>query len=57
MQVNLENKEAETNYEIKLPNNFRVQCPMSYKFIPITISGIVFPGVLIQLTRQTLISF
>ena len=48
MQVNLENKEAETNYGIKLPNNSWVSCPISYKFIPITIGGIVFPRVLIQ---------
>ena len=48
MQVNLENKEAKINYGIKLPKNSRVSCPISYKFVPITIGGIVFPGVLIQ---------
>ena len=47
MQVNLEKKETETNYRIKLPNNSRASCPNSYKFVPIT-GGIVFPGVLIQ---------
>ena len=48
MQLNLENKETETNYKIKLPNDSRVQFPISYKLIAITISGIVFPGVLIE---------
>ena len=48
MQVNFDNKEAKTNYRIKLPNNSRVSCPISYKFIPITIGGIVFLGVFTQ---------
>jgi len=47
MQVHLE-KEAETNYGIKLPNNSRVSCLISYKFVPVTIGGIVFPAVLNQ---------
>ena len=47
MQLNLENKETETNYRIKLPNDFRVECTISYKLVLITIGGIVFPGVLI----------
>jgi len=48
MQVNLENKEAETNYRIKLSNDSRVKCSTSHKFISITVGEIVSPGVLIQ---------
>jgi len=48
MQLDLENKETETNYKIKLLNNSRVLYPISYKLVPITIGGIVFPGVSIQ---------
>ena len=48
MQVNLENKEAETNYGIKLSNDSRVECSTSHKFVSITIGGIVSPRVLIQ---------
>jgi len=47
-QLNLENKEIETNYRIKLPNDSRVKCPISNNLVPITIGEIVFPGVLIQ---------
>jgi len=46
--LNLEKNEAETNYEIKSPNNSRVSCPISHKFVSINIDGIVFPEVLIQ---------
>jgi len=48
LQLNLENKKAETNYRIKLPNNSIVECPISYKHIPITIGGIIFPRDMIQ---------
>jgi len=48
MQVNFENKEAETNYGIKLSNDARVECSTSHKFISIAIGRIVFPRVLIQ---------
>jgi len=48
MQLNRENKEIETNYRFKLLNDSRVYCPISYKLVPITIGGIVFPRVLIQ---------
>jgi len=47
MQVNLENKKTETNYGIKLSNNFRVKCSTSHKFFSITNGEIVFPEVLI----------
>jgi len=42
MQLNLENKKTETNYRIKLPNDFIVECPISYKLVLIAISGITF---------------
>jgi len=48
MQVNLENKKEETNYEIKLSNDSRVECSTSHKFVSIIIGEIVFPEVLIQ---------
>jgi len=48
MQVNLEKKEVETNYRIELSIDSRVECSTSHKFVSITISGIVFPGVLIH---------
>ena len=48
MQLNLENKETETNYRIKLLNDSRVYCPISYKIVLFTIGRIVFHGVLIQ---------
>jgi len=47
MQVNLENKNEETNYEIKLSNNSRIQCSTSHKFVSIVIGEIVSPEVLI----------
>jgi len=48
MQVNLENKKAETNYEIKLSNYSRIECSTSHKFVSIIVGEIVSPGVLIQ---------
>jgi len=45
MQVNLENKKEETNYEIKLSNDSRVECSISHKFVSIIIDGTVFHGV------------
>jgi len=43
MQVNLENKDVETNYGIKLSNDFKVECFTSHKHVSITVGGIVFP--------------
>jgi len=37
-----------TNYQIKLPNNSVVECPISYKLVPIMINGTTFLGDLIQ---------
>jgi len=48
MQVNLENRKAETNYGIKLSNDFRVKCSISHKFVSITVGEIVSLEVLIQ---------
>ena len=48
MQVNLENKKAETNYEIKLSNYSRIECSTSHKFVSIIVGEIVSPEVLIQ---------
>jgi len=48
MQVNLENKKAETNYGSKLSNDSRVECSTSDKFISLTTGEIVSPRVLIQ---------
>ena len=44
MQVNLEIREAKTNYGIKLCNGSRVECSTAYKHVSITVGGIVFPG-------------
>ena len=41
MQLNLENKERETNHRIKLPNDSRVECTISYKLVLITSGEIV----------------
>ena len=43
MQMNLEDRRMETNYRIKLPNDFVIECPISYKLVPITIGGSTFP--------------
>ena len=48
MQLYLEGRRMETNYRIKLPNDYVIKCPISYKLVPITISGTTFPGDLIQ---------
>ena len=48
MQLNLEDRRMETNYRIKLPNDCVNECPISYKFVPITIGGTTFPVGLIQ---------
>jgi len=46
--VNLENKEAETNDGINSSNDSRVECFTSYKYVSITVGGIVFPRVSIH---------
>ena len=38
----------ETNYRIKLPNDCVIEYPISYKLVPITITGTTFPVDLIQ---------
>jgi len=48
MQLNLEDRRMETNYRIKLPNDYVVECSISYKLVPITIGGTTFPVALIQ---------
>ena len=48
MQLNLEDTRIEANYRIKLPNDCVVECPISYKLVPITIGGTTFPVDLIQ---------
>jgi len=48
MQLNLEDTRMETNYRIKPPNDSMIECPISYKLVPITIDGITFPVDLIQ---------
>ena len=48
MQLNLEDRRTETNYRIKLPNDSVIECPISYKLVPITIGGTTFPVDLIQ---------
>ena len=45
MQVNLEIREAETNYRVKLSNDSRVECSTSHKHVSITVGGIVFSRV------------
>jgi len=48
MQLNLEDRRRETNYRIKLPNDCVIECPISYKLVPITIGGTTFLVGLIQ---------
>ena len=48
MQLNLEDRRTETNYRIKLPNDCVIECPISYKLVPITIGVTTFPVDLIQ---------
>ena len=48
MELNLEGREMETNYRIKLLNDSVIECPISYKLIPIPIRGTTFPVDLIQ---------
>ena len=48
MQLNLEDRSMETNYRIKLPNNCVIECPISYKLVPITLGGTTFSVNLIQ---------
>jgi len=48
MQLNLEHKRTETNYRIKLPNDSVIECPISYKLIPIIIGATTFLVDLIQ---------
>jgi len=48
MQLNLKDRRMETNYRIKLPNDCVIECSISYKLVPITISGTTFPVDLIQ---------
>ena len=48
MQVNLENKNAEINYGLKLSNDSRIECSTSHKFVSIIVGEIVSPEVLIQ---------
>ena len=48
MQLDLESRRMETNYRIKPPNDSMVECPISYKLVPITIGGTSFPVELIQ---------
>ena len=38
----------ETNYRIKLPNDFMIEYPISCKLVPIIVGGITFPADLIQ---------
>jgi len=48
MQFNLEDRRTETNYRINLPNDSVIECPISYKLVPITIGGTIFLVDLIQ---------
>ena len=48
MQLKLENMKSETNHGIKLSNDSIVECPISYKLVPIAIGGVTLPGDLIE---------
>jgi len=43
MQLNLEGRRMETNYRVKLPNDSVIECPISYKRVPVTSGGSTFP--------------
>jgi len=42
MQLNLEGRRTETNYRFKLRNDSVIECPISYKLVPVTIGGTTF---------------
>jgi len=42
LQLNLENAMVETNYRIKLPNDFILECLVFYKHVTISIGGTIF---------------
>ena len=46
--INLEHVKVETNYRIKLPKDSKVDYPILYKHVPISIGEYIFPGDLIQ---------
>jgi len=48
MQLNLEDRRMEINCRFKLHNDCVIECPISYKLLPITIGGTTFPVDLIQ---------
>jgi len=48
IQLYLKDKRTKTNYRIKLSNDYVIECPISYKFLLITIGGTTFPMDLIQ---------
>jgi len=48
MHLTLEGRRTETNYRIKLPNHSVIECPISYKLVPISIGRSTFPINLIQ---------
>jgi len=48
MLLDLQHVKVETNYRVKLPNDFIVNCPILYKHIVISISESILLGGLIQ---------
>jgi len=48
MQLNLADRKTKINYRIKLSNDSVIECPISYKLVPITIGGTTSPMDLIQ---------
>jgi len=49
LQLDLEHAKIEANYRIKLSNDYIVDCPILYKYVPISLGESIFPGDLIQI--------
>ena len=49
LQLNLHHAKIEANYRIKLSNDYIVDCPILYKYVPISLGESIFPGDLIQI--------
>jgi len=48
MQLNLKNRKVINQLLDQLSNDSIVECPISYKLVPITIGGVTLPGDFIQ---------
>jgi len=54
MQLNLKDRRTQSNYRIKIPSDCVIECPISYKFVSITIGETTFS---VDLTEFNLSDF